>query len=231
MTHDAQLLANAAAAVALLVVLVSMPRIHAFLALLLAAVFLGLLAGIAAGPLLSALQQGVGHALGFVTEVLGLGAMLGRMLTAPAGAERIALTLVDRFGAISVHWAILCAACVVGIPPLLRSRLRAAGTAGVCRAEWRAADESPGLRGLETTHPRCRTHRRRRQRVAQLPPGVTPPRTASVATPRRRTHRQDSSAETVANLTFGGPKKNRLFIFASTSVYSMCLNNVGAQSP
>jgi len=37
--------------------------------------------------------------------------------------------------------------------------------------------------------------------------------------------------ETVANLTFGGPKKNRLFICASTSVYSLYLNDVGAQSP
>ena len=38
-------------------------------------------------------------------------------------------------------------------------------------------------------------------------------------------------AETVANLTFGGPKKNRLFICASTSVYSLYLNDTGAQKP
>jgi len=37
--------------------------------------------------------------------------------------------------------------------------------------------------------------------------------------------------ETVANLTFGGAKKNRLFICASTSVYSLYLNDVGAQTP
>jgi gluconolactonase len=37
--------------------------------------------------------------------------------------------------------------------------------------------------------------------------------------------------ETTANLTFGGPKKNRLFICASTSVYSLYLNDVGAQRP
>ena len=37
--------------------------------------------------------------------------------------------------------------------------------------------------------------------------------------------------ETVANLTFGGPKKNRLFICASTSVYSVYLNDIGAQTP
>ncbi|HEY6455501.1 MAG TPA: SMP-30/gluconolactonase/LRE family protein [Steroidobacteraceae bacterium] len=37
--------------------------------------------------------------------------------------------------------------------------------------------------------------------------------------------------ETVANLTFGGPKKNRLFICASTSIYSVYLNDAGAQKP
>ena len=37
--------------------------------------------------------------------------------------------------------------------------------------------------------------------------------------------------ETVANLVFGGPKKNRLFVCASTSVYAVYLNDSGAQSP
>jgi gluconolactonase len=37
--------------------------------------------------------------------------------------------------------------------------------------------------------------------------------------------------ETTANLTFGGPKRNRLFICASTSVYSVYLNDIGAQTP
>ncbi|HEY2682648.1 MAG TPA: SMP-30/gluconolactonase/LRE family protein [Steroidobacteraceae bacterium] len=37
--------------------------------------------------------------------------------------------------------------------------------------------------------------------------------------------------ETPANLTFGGPKRNRLFMCASTSVYACYLNDVGAQTP
>jgi gluconolactonase len=37
--------------------------------------------------------------------------------------------------------------------------------------------------------------------------------------------------ETVANLTFGGPKKNRLFITATTSLYSVFVNAKGAQWP
>jgi gluconolactonase len=37
--------------------------------------------------------------------------------------------------------------------------------------------------------------------------------------------------ETPANLTFGGPKRNRLIVCASTSLYSVYLNDTGAQVP
>ncbi|QIB34587.1 SMP-30/gluconolactonase/LRE family protein [Ancylobacter pratisalsi] len=37
--------------------------------------------------------------------------------------------------------------------------------------------------------------------------------------------------ETVANITFGGPKRNRLFIAATTSLYAVYLNARGAQTP
>ena len=37
--------------------------------------------------------------------------------------------------------------------------------------------------------------------------------------------------QTVANLTFGGPKKNRLFITASTSLYAIYTATRGAQTP
>jgi len=37
--------------------------------------------------------------------------------------------------------------------------------------------------------------------------------------------------EKVANLTFGGPARNRLFITASTSLYAVTLNTRGIQRP
>ena len=37
--------------------------------------------------------------------------------------------------------------------------------------------------------------------------------------------------ETVSNVTFGGPKKNRLFITATTSLYALYLNRRGVQWP
>ena len=35
----------------------------------------------------------------------------------------------------------------------------------------------------------------------------------------------------VSNVTFGGPKKNRLFITATTSLYAITLNRRGVQWP
>jgi gluconolactonase len=37
--------------------------------------------------------------------------------------------------------------------------------------------------------------------------------------------------QTVANLTFGGPRRNRLFITATTSLYAIYLTTNGAQRP
>jgi len=35
----------------------------------------------------------------------------------------------------------------------------------------------------------------------------------------------------VANLTFGGPRRNRLFITATTSLYAVYVTATGAQRP
>ena len=37
--------------------------------------------------------------------------------------------------------------------------------------------------------------------------------------------------EVVSNCTFGGPKRNRLFITATTSLYAVYVNACGAQTP
>jgi gluconolactonase len=37
--------------------------------------------------------------------------------------------------------------------------------------------------------------------------------------------------EIVANVTFGGKRRNRLFIAATTSIYAVYVNTTGAQRP
>jgi gluconolactonase len=40
-----------------------------------------------------------------------------------------------------------------------------------------------------------------------------------------------TAPEMVANLTFGGPKRNRLFMTATTSLYAVYVATTGAQAP
>ncbi len=58
-------------AVALLLVLILVFRLHAFLAMLLSAFALGLAAGMTPAAVLKSIQFGFGDALGFIAVVLG----------------------------------------------------------------------------------------------------------------------------------------------------------------
>jgi GntP family gluconate:H+ symporter len=115
-THDAQLLLLAGGAVVALIVLIARFRLHPFVALVVVSLVLGGVAGMPLGSVVTAFQEGVGTALGFIAVVVGLGTMLGKMMAESGGATRIATTLIDRFGERRVHWAIMIVAFIVGIP-------------------------------------------------------------------------------------------------------------------
>ncbi|MGE8202535.1 MAG: GntP family permease, partial [Variovorax sp.] len=99
-----------------LILLITRWRVHPFIALTLAAGFLGLTSGMPVALVMKSFQDGFGGVLGFVGIVLGLGTMLGKMMAESGGADRIARTLVGAFGRERVHWAMMFAAFLVGIP-------------------------------------------------------------------------------------------------------------------
>lgn len=116
MSPDTYLLACAAASILGLVVLITRFKIHPFIALILASGFLGLSAGMPGDKIMKSFQDGFGGVLGFVGIVLGLGTMLGKLMAESGGADQIAQTLIRAFGRDRVHWAIMLAAFLVGIP-------------------------------------------------------------------------------------------------------------------
>jgi GntP family gluconate:H+ symporter len=99
-----------------LIILITRYRVHPFIALALAAIFLGLIAGLPAEKVVKSFQTGFGGVVGFVGIVLGLGTMLGKMMAESGGADQIAKALLDRFGTRRVHWAMMFVAFIVGIP-------------------------------------------------------------------------------------------------------------------
>jgi GntP family gluconate:H+ symporter len=115
--HDTLLLVYALVAVAGIILLITTKlRMHAFLALLIGSLFVGLAAGLPPGKVVSSFETGVGGVLGNVGLVLALGTMLGKLLAESGGAEQIASTVLSRSGPRRVPWAMAVIAMIVGIP-------------------------------------------------------------------------------------------------------------------
>ena len=116
MHSNTALLVYAGVAVAGLVFLIVRLKVSAFVALILASVFVGIAAGMEPQRLMKAFQDGVGGVLGSIAVVIGLGTILGKMLAESGGAEAVSTRLIAVFGAKHLSWAFVIIALVVGLP-------------------------------------------------------------------------------------------------------------------
>lgn len=116
MSHETYLLLDAVVTIIGLILLITRFKIHPFVALIIAAGFLGLTSGMPVATIVKSFQDGFGGVLGFVGIILALGTMLGKMMAESGGADQIARTLIQAFGKQRVHWAMMLAAFLVGIP-------------------------------------------------------------------------------------------------------------------
>lgn len=110
------LLGIAFGAVVLLLVLIMALRLHAFVALILVSLLTALVAGIPAGSVVDQLTGGFGTTLGSVALLVGLGAMLGRMVETSGGAQVLADSLIRRFGEKRAPFALGVASLLFGFP-------------------------------------------------------------------------------------------------------------------
>jgi Gnt-I system low-affinity gluconate transporter len=113
---DQMLILVALAGIFLLLFLVIKTKLHAFVALLLVSLIVGIAAGMPLGEVVTSIQNGMGGTLGFVAVVVGLGAMFGRMLEVSGGAERLAQTLINKFGEDKAQWSLGITGFLVAIP-------------------------------------------------------------------------------------------------------------------
>ena len=104
------------ASIGLLLFLILVVKLHAFLALIVSSMALGLAAGMPPQAVLKSVQTGFGDALGFIAVVVALGAMIGRFLEHSGGGRALADWLLGKFGRDHAAWAVLFAAFIVGLP-------------------------------------------------------------------------------------------------------------------
>jgi len=115
-SHGSLLLIYAVVAIAALILLITRYKVYPFLVLIIVSLLLGLVAGMPMGTIVKSFETGNGNTLGHIAIVVGLGTMLGKMMAESGGAERIATTLIDKFGEKHIHWAMMVVAIIVGLP-------------------------------------------------------------------------------------------------------------------
>lgn len=115
--QDIQLLITALGSVlALVALIVSRPKLHPLLALLVVSVAAGLLTGMPLDKVVGAISSGAGKTLGAVGLVVALGAMLGKILADSGVTDSLANAILDRASRRMLPWAMAGVAFVVGIP-------------------------------------------------------------------------------------------------------------------
>lgn len=110
------LLLIAAAAVAVLLFLIMKVKLHAFVSLVLVSAVTAVAAGIPLADVPDALLSGFSSTLGSVALLVALGVMIGRLLEITGGAQVLADTLINRFGAKRAPLALGVAALIFGFP-------------------------------------------------------------------------------------------------------------------
>ena len=81
-----------------LVLLITMTRIHVFLAVIICAIFIGLFGGMSQKDVLDAITGGFGKSLSSIGIIIGFGVMLGKLLEISGATKVMADTFIRLFG-------------------------------------------------------------------------------------------------------------------------------------
>jgi gluconate transporter len=107
-------------AIALILFLILKWRVQAFIALLVASVFVGVAAGtMSMTEVGGTIVDGMGSSLGFIATIIGLGAIFGAMIEHSGGAQSLANGTLKFFGEKRATWAMLVTGFLISIPVFL----------------------------------------------------------------------------------------------------------------
>ena len=100
----------------LLVYLILKTKFHTFLALIIAAVVIGLVGGMDPQDVVSSITQGFGSTLGSIGIIIGFGVMMGQLFETSGAAKRMAFTFLRLFGKDREEAALAVTGFLVSIP-------------------------------------------------------------------------------------------------------------------
>lgn len=115
-TSEVRLLAAVLLSIGAIILLITRLRLHPFLALLLGSGTLAAVASVPFDKLLGSFVTGFGSTIAGVGLLIGLGAMLGRLLADSGGANIVADAVLARSSPRLLPWAVASIAAVLGLP-------------------------------------------------------------------------------------------------------------------
>ena len=98
-----------------LLVLIMKLKLNTFLSLIIVSFGVALALGMKPDNIGTTIETGLGGTLGHLALIFGLGAMLGKLIADSGGAQRIAMTLVNKFGEKNIQWAVVAASFIIGV--------------------------------------------------------------------------------------------------------------------
>ncbi|MGV2940464.1 GntP family permease [Mesobacillus sp. LC4] len=90
-------------------------KLNTFISLIIVSFGVALALGMPLGEIVKTIEAGLGGTLGHLALIFGLGAMLGKLIADSGGAQRIAMTLVNKFGEKNIQWAVVAASFIIGV--------------------------------------------------------------------------------------------------------------------
>ncbi|WP_043265772.1 gluconate:H+ symporter [Streptomyces sp. CT34] len=104
------------AGIAVIVLLITKFKLHAFLSLIIGSLVLGAVAGAPLDKAIASFSTGLGTTVAGTGVLIALGAVLGRLLADSGGADQIVDTILAKAGRRAMPWAMVLIAGIVGLP-------------------------------------------------------------------------------------------------------------------
>ena len=98
-----------------LFLLILVVRLNAFIAFILVGLTIGVAQGMELNTVVQSIEKGIGNTLGFLVMILGLGAMLGKLVAESGAAQKITNGLIQLFGVKNTRSAVMLTGFIVGI--------------------------------------------------------------------------------------------------------------------
>lgn len=111
-----QLVLAALAGIGVIVVLITITKLHPFLALIFGALTVGIVAGLNIGDTLASFSDGFGTTAAGVGILIALGAMFAKLLADSGGADEIVDTIIGHSSPRALPWAMALVGSIIGLP-------------------------------------------------------------------------------------------------------------------